>query len=446
MEKFQRYKFATWFCGVFAFLTASAVAYEDCNAFYIQGNGVENPGKCVTFPECPTLFDILKSPYKNIAEVKLLQRLTCRPDNNNPTICCAIEDIVSETNNTDYAIANKPGSSSGVANTNDGIVFEPPSGNERDKTYQVKPSVTEKPKSPEHPSFRLMPTLKECSQSAGSDRIVGGEDASILEYPFLARIGYYSFEEETIKYLCAGTVINNRYILTAAHCTQEINLDDYEPRVIRLAEKDKHCDEIYGCSSPVDIEIEKIIPHPNYSKRDKSNDIALIRVAEDIPFEKNIFIKPVCLPFVDDYGLSKEDVDTNLSQYEDTGKGEAKVAGWGKTRWTNREGSSSLLQVNLPILSQKQCQKSYQNNTRVIISEKQLCAGGERKKDSCSGDSGGGLFLLQKVPIMPKFKTAKYFQFGVVSFGPTQCGVGGLPGVYSRVSEYRNWILDQLEP
>ncbi|CAL8091097.1 unnamed protein product [Orchesella dallaii] len=431
---------------------------DDCNAFYVgsgngvgglggwnggNGNGVENPGKCVSFPECPTLFDILKSPYKNIAEVKLLQRLTCKPDNTNPTICCAVDDIVSEMNNTDYAIANKPGSNNVGGNTHDTIVFEPDSN--RDKIYQVKPSSIEKPENDaEHPSFRLMPTLQQCSQTVATDRIVGGSSASILEYPFLSRIGYYSFEEETIKYLCAGTVINSRYILTAAHCTQEINPDDYEPRIIRLAETDAVCDETYNCSSPIDIKIEKIIPHPNYSKKDKSNDIALIRVDEDIPF--SVFIKPVCLPFVEDYGLSPEDVDPKLSKYEDTDKKEAMVAGWGKTRWTNREGSSTLLQVNLPILSQKQCQKSYQNNTRVVITEKQLCAGGRRKEDSCSGDSGGGLYIYEKVPIDPRFKTPKIFQYGVVSFGPTQCGVGGLPGVYSRVSAYRNWILDQLKP
>lgn len=102
--------------------------------------------------------------------------------------------------------------------------------------------------------------------------------------------------------------------------------------------------------------------------------------------------------------------------------------------------------VSLPVISQKQCQKNYENHTRVKITDKQLCAGGERGKDSCGGDSGGGLFLYEPIPVTKKIKKPVLFQMGVVSFGPTHCGVGGLPGVYSNIFEYKGWLLDNLKP
>lgn len=83
----------------------------------------------------------------------------------------------------------------------------------------------------------------------------------------------------------------------------------------------------------MDFEIEDIIAHPEYNRRDKSNDIGLIRVTEDIPYAKTHFISPVCLPFVEEYGIEKF-VDPKLTKHLDNGKESAVVAGWGKTRWS----------------------------------------------------------------------------------------------------------------
>ena len=61
-------------------------------------------------------------------------------------------------------------------------------------------------------------------------------------------------------------------------------------------------------------------------------------------------------------------------------------------------------------------------------------------KDSCNGDSGGPL-------IYREFADDPWYQIGLVSFGTSVCGgKGGVPGVYTRVAEYMDWIESKLRP
>lgn len=71
----------------------------------------------------------------------------------------------------------------------------------------------------------------------------------------------------------------------------------------------------------------------------------------------------------------------------------------------------------------------------------QLCAGGVQGKDSCAGDSGGPLMTLYPYKV-----EYYYFLVGVVSFGPTPCGLKNWPGVYTRVSNYVDWIKQNIRP
>lgn len=106
------------------------------------------------------------------------------------------------------------------------------------------------------------------------------------------------------------------------------------------------------------------------------------------------------------------------------------------------EGSSNvLLKVELPIVSTEDCKKVYNEQTKVDITEKQLCAGGKENKDACPGDSGGPLHAAAFL-----YDDIRYCQYGIVSFGPKYCGLDGFPGVYTRVPSYLKWILDNMEP
>ena len=78
----------------------------------------------------------------------------------------------------------------------------------------------------------------------------------------------------------------------------------------------------------------------------------------------------------------------------------------------------------------------------MTLGANQLCAGGEAGIDSCRGDSGGPLMLIDRsIPNRPFWYCA-----GIVSFGPSPCGMAGWPGVYTRVSSYTNWIANNIRP
>lgn len=71
-----------------------------------------------------------------------------------------------------------------------------------------------------------------------------------------------------------------------------------------------------------------------------------------------------------------------------------------------------------------------------------MCAGGENGKDSCVGDSGSALMREENAKdILSK---GEHKLIGVVSFGPRKCGTEGVPGVYTRVRSYLDWILDNV--
>lgn len=70
--------------------------------------------------------------------------------------------------------------------------------------------------------------------------------------------------------------------------------------------------------------------------------------------------------------------------------------------------------------------------------ERQICAGGEAGKDSCDGDSGGPL-MTEVNAYEPRFELV-----GVVSYGPKVCGTAGVPGVYTHVYKYVDWIQQSV--
>ncbi|XP_032596341.1 serine protease easter [Drosophila grimshawi] len=280
----------------------------------------------------------------------------------------------------------------------------------------------------------LLPQPGQCGNLL-SNRIYGGVKTKIDEYPWMALIEYTKGGGNKGHH-CGGSLINNRYVVTASHCVNGKSLPaDWRLTGVRLGEWDTTTDpdcetDIRGmkdCAPPhLDVPVERTIPHPSYDPGSKNqiNDIALLRLSRQIEYTD--FVRPICLP-----------LDTNLRSAAFDGIS-MDVSGWGKTE----ELSASNLKLKAAVdgVTLEECQSVY-GRQDIFLEDTQMCAGGMEGVDSCRGDSGGPLIGQNTNKV-----NTYYFLAGVVSFGPTPCGLNGWPGVYSRVGAYVDWIQTSLKP
>ncbi|KAF3423540.1 hypothetical protein E2986_00044 [Frieseomelitta varia] len=246
--------------------------------------------------------------------------------------------------------------------------------------------------------------------------IVGGTDADPKEFPQMAAIGYDS--RDGVVWQCGGTLISERFVLSAAHCASSIVWG--KANWVRLGDLNlKRTDDD---ARPQDLQIVQRIRHPKYSIRYSYHDIALFKLEKDVKF--NAYIRPSCLPY------SSPDVDTD---------GKATATGWGADEYLG-DPTNNLLKVTINLVSHSTCNRSYGYDNKLprgIVDEWQICAG-ENGKDTCQGDSGGPLSIFN-----PDYY-CMYNLIGVTSFGIV-CG-GNVPGVYTRVYNYISWIESIVWP
>ncbi|XP_037729713.1 melanization protease 1 [Drosophila subpulchrella] len=340
----------------------------------------ESSGTCITLRECGYLFELVQRGAVSDQDRRFLRNSQCGFRNGQVLICCA------------------------------------------NSRMRVSPSRL--------PGNSLLPQAPNCGENF-ADRVVGGKETGKREFPWMALIEYT--KPGNLKgHHCGGSLINNRYVLTAAHCVSAIP-SDWQLTGARLGEWDASTnpDCTTGkngrrdCNDPyIDCPVVERIPHPQYpgNSRDQLHDIALLRLQDEVKYTD--FISPVCLP-----SLASQRNDIFLGR-------KVVVAGWGRTE-TNFT-SNIKLKADLDPVSTDVCNQRYSSQRRTVTAN-QLCAGGVEGVDSCRGDSGGPLLLEDY-----SNGYSNYYIAGVVSYGPTPCGLKGWPGVYTRVAAYMDWIENNV--
>ena len=224
-------------------------------------------------------------------------------------------------------------------------------------------------------------------------------------------------------------------MLTAAHCITD---DDLKSNInnlpVRLGEwntdTDLDCETIENRTSVcadhpyLDVGIEEVIRHPNYIYNGKAtkHDIALIRLDRYVNFTDLIY--PVCLP-VRQRLRDKTFIGERLD-----------LVGWGITE-TNKSSLVKRMEY-IEGLSSKQCREQY-SKLNVKVKKYHICAGAKQGTHTCWGDSGGPLVSKQVVDYHDVYVLA-----GILAFSNKPCGQDGWPNIYTRVSEYMDWIGDTL--
>ncbi|XP_067003466.2 phenoloxidase-activating factor 2 isoform X2 [Anabrus simplex] len=245
-------------------------------------------------------------------------------------------------------------------------------------------------------------------------RILRGEtDTGPGEFPWMLAV--MKNENSKWKFHCGASIISKNIALTAAHC-----VDDYEDNVGKVAIradywdlKDKEFEQ---------LKVEKVVLHPEYSSDPPRNDIALIITQSNFRLGENV--SPVCIPpktFTFPPGTR------------------CIATGWGRNTYVpNDTEDTEMKKVEVPIVSREICQRRLRRTflgRSFRLHKSFMCAGGESQMDTCQGDGGS--------PLVCNYKDY-YFQAGIVSWG-IGCGVPRLPGVYTDVTLYRDWIKEALD-
>jgi V8-like Glu-specific endopeptidase len=242
-------------------------------------------------------------------------------------------------------------------------------------------------------------------------RVVGGKEVKIAgRYPWQLSLatGFFGF---FYQHRCGATLISRRWVLTAAHCMQNMNLASTYVMAGFLAVNNRDTAQIK--------KIERYITHPRFDSTLYEQDIALLKLASPMDFSS--LVLPACLPVP---GASYTDKTATLT-------------GWGR-EWDNGPLSNQLHEITLPVVSNSKCMDWYSNSgSRQYIPEDTfLCAGFEEgERDACSGDSGG--------PLVSFRDDQRAEVIGVVSWG-LGCGAKGRPGVYTRVTKFIDWIYQTI--
>lgn len=133
-----------------------------------------------------------------------------------------------------------------------------------------------------------------------------------------------------------------------------------------------------GADPVQDIDVEKVIKHPNFTKAQKRNDIALVKLQVAAETTRNN-IETICLPT-----SLQNDIEIVLMKNP---KIPLTISGFGRLGNGAREGSDVLQKAYVPFVKLTDCRNRYAAD-RIPIHDEYLCAGGHNKTDTCPGDSG----------------------------------------------------------
>ncbi|XP_004645125.1 granzyme B(G,H)-like isoform X1 [Octodon degus] len=221
--------------------------------------------------------------------------------------------------------------------------------------------------------------------------IIGGHEAKPHSRPYMAYL------QNGDGLTCGGFLINEKFVLSAAHCNGSSIYVTLGAHNIKMQEKTQQV-----------IRVRKAITHENYGPRTYTNDIMLLQLEKKANLTKEV--QPVRLP------KGKSQVKSGAV---------CQVAGWGLLARRGKR-ATTLQEVDMTVQKNEVCETCYANYDRAS----QICAGDPKiQKASFKGDSGGPLMCNNVAQ-------------GIVSYAPKD---DTTPQAFTKVSHFLRWIKKTMK-
>jgi len=248
-------------------------------------------------------------------------------------------------------------------------------------------------------------------------RIVGGQEASLHEFPFTVflLIGHV-VDGEMRTGMCGGSILSSGYVLTAAHCVHSNDYGWAEAKNILVF---AGMNDITQRTANIQNTKTSQYYKTDYNPRTMDNDIVILELEDELTL--NSYVQAICL----DSGNS----GNFASRY-------GKIMGWGLSNYGARgeptDTTPAMMQkLDVEIISNPECAQISYNPLNNDSTRRVCIAYRNQKIGACMGDSGGPLVVQEG---------GNYKQVGLLSHGSAPCGHVNGYDVYTRVAAFASAI------